>query len=115
MKMDGNVIKVYSSESDTEHKFVLIYCKKGDNKPEFYLYDKEEQALMPYAKVQSWYRGNTGNAVVAEEPESNIEKQRLIYILAIVIIICLLLVIIIISVYMHFKGMDKDDLSEILK
>ncbi|MCI9077669.1 MAG: hypothetical protein HFH68_01930 [Lachnospiraceae bacterium] len=115
MKMDGQVIKVYSSESDTEHKFVLIYCKRGDNKPEFYLYDKEEQSLMPYTKVQSWYRGVNGNAVVAEEPEVSVEKQRLIYILAIVIIICLLLVIIIISVYMHFKGMDKDDLSDILK
>ena len=114
MKMDGNVIKVYSSESDTEHKFVLIYCKRGDNKPEFYLYDKEEQAIMPYTKVQSWYRGINGNAVVAEEPEGNVEKQRLIYILAIAVIICLLLVIIIISVYMHFKGMDKDDLSDIL-
>ncbi len=65
-------------------------------------------------KVQSWYRGINGNAVVAEEPEGNVEKQRLIYILAIAVIICLLLVIIIISVYMHFKGMDKDDLSDIL-
>lgn len=115
MKMGGSVIKVYSSESDTEHKFVLIYCKRGDNKPEFYLYDKEEQMLMPYTKVQSWYRGANGNAVVAEEPEAGIEKQRLMYIIAIAVIICLLLVIIIISVYMHFKGMDKDDLSDILK
>lgn len=114
MKMDGNVIKVYSSESDTEHKFVLIYCKRGDNKPEFYLYDKEEQSLMPYTKVQSWYRGVNGNAVVADEPEAGIEKQRLMYILAIAVIVCLLLVIITISVYMHFKGMDKDDLSDIL-
>lgn len=115
MKIGNNVIKVYSSESDTEHKFVLIYCKRGNNKPDFYLYDKEEQAIMPYTKVQSWYRGNSSNAVVAEEPENSVKEQRLIYILAIVIIICLLLVIIIISVYMHFKGMDKDDLSEILK
>lgn len=115
MKFGDRVVKVCSSENDTEHKFVLIYCRREDTEPEFYLYDKEEQSLMPYAKVQSWYRGNNGNVVVAEEQDSGTEIQKLRYMLAIAVIICLLLVIIIISVYMHFKGMDKDDLSEILK
>ncbi len=115
MKLGDRVVKVCSSENDTEHKFVLLYCRKKGKKPEFYLYDKEEQSLMPYAKVQSWYRGNNGNTVVAEEQDAGTEIQKLEYMLAIAVIICLLLVIIIISVYMHFKGMDKDDLSEILK
>lgn len=115
MKSGDRVVKVCSSENDTEHKFVLIYCRREGKEPEFYLYDKEEQSLMPYAKVQSWYRGNNGNVVVAEEQDAGTEVQKLRYMLAIAVIICLLLVIIIISVYMHFKGMDKDDLSEILK
>lgn len=114
IKLGESVIKACSPENDTEHKFVLIYCKKGNNNPEFYLYDKEGFTLMPYAKVQSWYRGTNGNTVVAQEPGASAKIQELRYMLAIAVIICLLLVIIIISVYMHFKGMDKDDLSEIL-
>lgn len=114
IKLGESVIKACSPENDTEHKFVLIYCKKGNNNPEFYLYDKEEFTLMPYAKVQAWYRGINGNTVVAQEPDASAGIQKLRYMLAISVIICLLLVIIIISVYMHFKGMDKDDLSEIL-
>lgn len=115
MKIGDKLITVYVLENSTDHQFVLIYCKKGDSEPEFYLYDKEEMKLMPYEKVQAWYRGNSGNSVVMEDADNNIEVQKFKYILAIVIIICLLLVIIIISVYMHFKGMNKDDLTEILK
>lgn len=115
MKIGDKLITVYALESSTDHKFVLIYCKKGDLEPEFYLYDKEELTLMPYAKVQAWYRGNSGNSVVIGDTDSDTEVQKFKYILAIVIIICLLLVIIIISVYIHFKGMSKDDLTEILK
>lgn len=115
MKIGERLVAVYASESDTEHKFVLLYCKRGKAAPEFYLYDKEEQTLMPYSKVQAWYRGNSGNAVVTGGTDEGTEVQKFKYMLAIVVIICLLLVIIIISVYMHFKGMNKDDLSEILK
>ena len=115
MKLGERLVTVYASENDTEHKFVLLYCKRGKASPEFYLYDKEEQTLMPYPKVQAWYRGNSGNAVVTGGAEESTEVQKFKYMLAIVVIICLLLIIIIISVYMHFKGMNKDDLSEILK
>ncbi|HBA98069.1 MAG TPA: hypothetical protein DCZ23_08170 [Lachnospiraceae bacterium] len=115
MKLGDKVITVYALESSTEHTFVLIYCKKGNADPEFYLYDKEELSIMPYAKVQSWYRSSSGNSVVMEDTDSSMEVQKFKYILAITIIICLLLVIIIISVYMHFKGMNKDELTEILK
>lgn len=115
MKLGERLVTVYASENDTEHKFVLLYCKRGKAPPEFYLYDKEEQTLMPYPKVQAWYRGNSGNAVVTGGTDESTEVQKFKYMLAIVVIICLLLVIIIISVYMHFKGMNKDDLSEILK
>ncbi len=115
IKIGDKLITAYVLENSTDHKFMLIYCKKGDHKPEFYLYDKEEMELMPYEKVQAWYRGNSGNSVVIKDADNNIEVQKFKYILAIVIIICLLLVIITISVYMHFKGMSKDDLTEILK
>lgn len=115
MKLGERLVTVYASENDTEHKFVLLYCKRGKASPEFYLYDKEEQTLMPYPKVQAWYRGNSGNAVVTGGTDESTEVQKFKYMLAIVVIICLLLIIIIISVYMHFKGMTKDDLSEILK
>lgn len=115
MKIGDRLVKVYASESDTEHKFVLLYCKRGKAGPEFYLYDKQEQTLMPYSKVQAWYRGSNGNTVVTGGADNGTEVQKFKYMLAIVVIICLLLIIIIISVYMHFKGMNKDDLSEILK
>lgn len=115
MKIGDRLVTVYASESSTDHKFVLIYCKRGDLEPEFYLYDKEDTSIMPYAKVQAWYRGNNDDPVVVGDTKADIELQKFKYILAITIIICLLLVIIIISVYMHFKGMNKDDLTEILK
>lgn len=115
MKLDGRLITVYASESDTEHQFVLIYCKRKGSDAQFYLYDKTSLMLMPYQKVQAWYRGNSGNAVVTGGRADNVKVEKYRYLLAIAIIICLLLIIINISVYMHFKGINKDELSEILK
>jgi len=114
IKLGDQLVTAYASESETEHRFFLIYCKKDGTSPEFYLYDKEELTIMPYAKVQAWYRGSNGGVKVTGDEDNDTEVQKFKYILAIVIIICLLLVIIIISVYMHFKGMDKDDLTEVL-
>ena len=114
MKVSGRLITVYASESDTEHKFVLIYAKTGSNEPEFYLYDKEEENLVPYEKVQSWYRGAVDNAVVTGDNEADIKIQQLKYIIAIMAVFCLLLIIIIISIYMHFKGFERDELTEVL-
>ncbi len=114
MKVSGRLITVYASESDTEHKFVLIYAKTDSNEPEFYLYDKVEETLVPYEKVQSWYRGVVDNAVVADNNEADIKIQQLKYIIAIMAVFCLLLIIIIISIYMHFKGFERDELTEVL-
>lgn len=114
MKVSGRLITVYASENDTEHKFVLIYAKNGENEPEFYLYDREEETLEPYKKVQAWYRGVVDNAVVTGDNETDIKVQQLKYIIAIMAVFCLLLIIIIISLYMHFKGFGRDELTEVL-
>lgn len=114
MKVSGQLITVYASESDTEHRFVLIYCSTDNSEPEFYLYDKDELTMMPYSKVQAWYRGSNDSVVVTGGTKDN-EVQKYKYLLAIMVILCLLLVIIIISVYMHFKGMTGDELTEVLK
>lgn len=106
-ELDGEIVTAYALESDTEHSYFLIYCKKKktDEKAGFYLYDQAEQTLMPYEKVQSWYRGIGEKSVVGERRgvESRTE-ETLKYIIAVMVVFCVLMLIAVISVYLHFKG-----------
>ena len=104
MKFGGHVIDAYALESDKNHDFLLIFCETEKSGAEFYVYDKESDSILPYNKVQSWYRSVSGNSsTVLDESELEISNQRLKYIIAIMVIVCLILVIIIISVILKSK------------
>lgn len=110
-EFNGEMVDAYALESDTSHSYFLIYCKKNseDEKAEFYLYDREEQTLMPYEKVQSWYRGIGEKSVVGERRDvDGRTEETLKYIIAVMVVFCVLMLIAVISVYLHFKG-DRDE------
>ena len=102
-KMNGQIVDAYALESDTNHEYLLIYCKHGDDEPEFYLYDTNEDSFMPYIKVQAWYRSVVNNAVVQDNDENLITIKKQNYLIGVMVIICLLMLIGMISIYIHFK------------
>lgn len=110
LEIDGKVVKAYALESETEHTYVLIYGKSGESES-FYLYDREENSLMPYDKVKAWYRSGAGGIVPEEKTEAEITVQRLKYAIGVLIAFCALMVILVITIYMKWKGMDPDDLE----
>ena len=101
--LSGHVITAYATEGDTEHTYVLIYCTKDGNKPEFYLYDTENDSFMPYNKVKSWYKGFNGNTVVGSDSFYDTKIKTMKYIVGIMVIICLLMVIGMITIYLHYR------------
>ncbi len=101
--ISGHVITAYATEGNLEHKFVLIYCKKGRKNPEFYLYDTENDSFMPYDKVKSWYKESIGNAVVGSDSVNDTKLKTMKYIIGIMVIICLLMFIGMITIYLHYR------------
>lgn len=83
--IDGTTITAYALEGSKESSFVLLYGK--GNKKEFYLYDKKENALMPYEKVKSWYRSLGGETVFGmTEKERTIQSMK--YVMGIMAAFC---------------------------
>lgn len=111
LEIDGQVVTAYALESETEHNYVLIYGRSGEEK-EFYLYDRKQNTLMPYEKVKAWYRSGAGGVVVESESKAELTALRLKYIVGILLVFCALMILAVISVYMRLKGMDQDDLTE---
>lgn len=111
LEIDGQIVTAYALESETEHNYVLIYGRSGEEQ-EFYLYDRKQNTLMPYEKVKAWYRSGAGGVVVESESKAEITALRLKYIVGILLVFCALLVLAVISVYMKLKGIDQDDLME---
>ena len=101
--LSGHVITAYATESDIDHTYVLIYCKRGRNEPQFYLYDTENDSFMPYDKVKSWYKGAVGNAVVGSDSIYETKIKTMKYVVAIMVIICLLMLIGMLTIYLHYR------------
>lgn len=101
--LSGHVITAYATENDIEHTYVLIYCKRGRQEPQFYLYDTENDSFMPYDKVKSWYKGAVGNAVVGSDSIYETKIKTMKYIVAIMVIICLLMLIGMLTIYLHYR------------
>lgn len=101
--LNGHVITAYATESDIDHTYVLIYCKRGRHQPQFYLYDTENDSFMPYDKVKSWYKGAVGNAVVGSDSMYETKIKTMKYIVGIMVIICLLMLIGMLTIYLHYR------------
>lgn len=93
--IDGQKITAYALGSSDEDRFVLIYGK--GNEKELYLYDMEENRLMPYEKVRAWYRSMNGESVMSMSAEER-TIQSLKYVVGIMAAFCGLMLLILIFV-----------------
>ncbi|MDO4166159.1 MAG: hypothetical protein Q4D32_02010 [Eubacteriales bacterium] len=110
LKLDDQEITAYALESETEHTYVLVYGQSEDTEG-FYLYDKEQNLLMPYDKVRAWYRSNTEGIVSEKESQAVLTAKRLKYVVGILLAFSALMLLAVISIYMRYKGMNPDDLG----
>lgn len=110
LELDGQAVTAYALESDTEHTYVLLYGKSGDNE-QFYLYDKEKNTLLPYDQVRAWYRSNMEGIVSEKESQAELKAKRLQYVVGILLAFCGLMLLAVISIYMKYRGLDPDDLE----
>lgn len=112
LEIDGQVVEAYALESDTEHTYVLVYGEAGGQE-QFYLYDRKDNTLFPYAKVKAWYRSGAVGLVPEEEDALQLSNKRLKYVVGILIALSSLFLLGIISLYMKYKGMDSDEIRVI--
>lgn len=108
--LDGQTITAYSLESQTDHSYVLVYGET-ENKEGFFLYDKEQNILLPYDKVRAWYRSNAEGVVSEQESQAVLTAKRLKYVVGILIALVGLMLLAVISLFMKYKGMDSDDIK----
>lgn len=107
LDLDGQTVPAYALESNTEHTYVLLYGKSGDQE-RFYLYDKEQDSLLPYDQVRAWYRSNTDGIVSERESQAEFKAKRLQYIVGILLAFCALMLLAVISLFMKYKGLDLE-------
>lgn len=110
LELDGQTVTAYALESNTEHTYVLLYGKAGDTE-QFYLYDKEQNTLLPYDQVRAWYRSNMDGIVSEKESQAELKAKRLQYVVGILLAFCGLMLLAVISIYMKYHGLDPDDLE----
>lgn len=110
LDLDGQTVTAYALESNTEHTYVLLYGKAGDQE-QFYLYDKEQDTLLPYDQVRAWYRSNMDGIVSEKESQAELKAKRLQYAVGILLAFCGLMLLAVISIYMKYRGLDPDDLE----
>ncbi|MCH5268063.1 MAG: hypothetical protein J1E62_06940 [Lachnospiraceae bacterium] len=110
LEIDGQIVEAYALESDTEHTYVLIYGM-SEGKEQFFLYDREENAVYPYTKVKAWYRSGASGLVPEEEDALQVSNKRLKYIVGILLALSALFLLGIISLYMRLKGIDPDEIK----
>lgn len=107
LDLDGQTVPAYALESNTEHTYVLLYGKSGDQE-RFYLYDKEQDSLLPYDQVRAWYRSNTDGIVSEKESQAELRAKRLQYVVGILLAFCALMLLAVVSLFMKYKGLDAD-------
>lgn len=110
LELDGQMITAYALESNTEHTYVLVYGQSGDQET-FYLYDREQNTLMPYDKVRAWYRSNSEGIVSERESRAEQKAKRLQYVTGILLAFSALMLLAVISIYMKYKGYNPDELE----
>ncbi len=110
LDLDGQTVTAYALESNTEHTYVLLYGKAGDQE-QFYLYDKEQNVLMPYDQVRAWYRSNMDGIVSEKVSQAELKAKRLQYVVGILLAFSGLMLLAVISIYMKYRGLDPDDLE----
>ncbi len=107
LDLDGQTVPAYALESNTEHTYVLLYGKSG-NQERFYLYDKEQDHLLPYDQVRAWYRSNTDGIVSEKESQAELRAKRLQYVVGILLALCALMLLAVITLFMKYKGLDAE-------
>lgn len=110
LELDGQTIPAYALESNTEHTYVLLYGKSGDQE-QFFLYDKERDTLLPYDQVRAWYRSNTDGIVSEKQSQAELKAKRLQYVVGILLAFSALMLLAVISIYMKYRGLDADELE----
>lgn len=110
LELDGQTVTAYALESNTEHTYVLVYGQSGDQEA-FYLYDREQNTLMPYDKVRAWYRSNSEGIVSERESQAELKAKRLQYVTGILLAFSALMLLAVISLYMKYKGFNPDELE----
>lgn len=110
LELDGQTVSAYALESNTEHTYVLLYGKSGDQE-QFYLYDQEKDILLPYDQVRAWYRSNTEGIVSEKESQAELKAKRLQYVVGILLAFIALMMLAVISLYMKYRGLDADELE----
>ncbi len=73
-QIDGEEITAYSLNGESEQNYILLYA---ENEKIFYLYDRENEWLLPYEQVKNWYRSmGAADLSEAEAAEAKVKSYQ---------------------------------------
>lgn len=109
ISIDGHVVTAYAPDGNSESDYVLIYCRRGNEPPEFYMYDSLQNQFLPYEKVKGWYNEmiseDNGQTDLSSDDSAGIVK----FVIICAVILILVLVVFIIYKYLLYKERMQDD------
>ncbi len=100
MKISGKLITMYKPDSDYDGECMLVYCRKGKEEPDFYVYDKKAKTMMPYHSVKSFYDTVNG---VQNDSNSGDDVLKYRYFIGIITLSFLLIFIIMAAIISHLR------------
>lgn len=109
ISIDGHVVTAYAPDGNSESDYVLIYCRRGNETPEFYMYDSLQNQFLPYEKVKGWYNDLLSEDNVQTDLSSDNSDGIVKFIVICAAILILVLVVFIIYKYLLYKERMQDD------
>lgn len=109
ISIDGHVVTAYAPDGNSESDYVLIYCRRGNEPPEFYMYDSLQNQFLPYEKVKGWYNEMLSEDNVQADLSSDDSAGIVKFVIICAVILILVLVVFIIYKYLLYKERMQDD------
>ncbi len=91
-------------DDDSDENLYLIYCKKNNNTPQFYMYDETECVIIPYESIDTWYSFKHRND---SEGLEQLSLNRIIKLQKDIIIIMVLLFLLYITIKLLIRRILK--------
>lgn len=109
ISIDGHVVDAYAPDGNPESDYVLIYCRRGTEQPEFYLYDAIQNQFLPYTKVKGWYDNLSEESNAQLNSSSGNSDGIIKYVIICAVMLILALMVFIIYKYLCYKEKTQDD------